>query len=74
MEASDQLHAPAFLQPGKEPAGTHWIGGWVGSDYTKLRVQIAYSFLCDPLFSGLSSRLGQNSLLSTVLKQSTAAE
>jgi hypothetical protein len=28
---SGQLHAPAALPPGKEPArGTHWIGGWVG--------------------------------------------
>jgi len=30
MEVSDQLHAPAALPPGKEPPGTHWIGGWVG--------------------------------------------
>jgi hypothetical protein len=26
---SGQLHAPAALPPGKEPPGTHWIGGWV---------------------------------------------
>jgi hypothetical protein len=24
------LHAPAALPAGKEPPGTHWIGGWVG--------------------------------------------
>jgi hypothetical protein len=30
MEVSGQLHAPAALPPGKEPPGTHWIGGWVG--------------------------------------------
>jgi hypothetical protein len=24
-----QLHAPAALPAGKEPHGTHWIGGWV---------------------------------------------
>jgi hypothetical protein len=23
-------HAPAALHPGKEPPGTHWIGGWAG--------------------------------------------
>jgi hypothetical protein len=27
---SGQLHAQAALPPGKEPPGTHWIGGWVG--------------------------------------------
>jgi hypothetical protein len=27
---SGQLHAPAALLPGKQPPGTHWIGGWVG--------------------------------------------
>jgi hypothetical protein len=27
---SCQLHAPASLPPGKQPPGTHWIGGWVG--------------------------------------------
>jgi hypothetical protein len=26
---SGQLHATAALPPGKEPPGTHWIGGWV---------------------------------------------
>jgi hypothetical protein len=26
---SGQLHAPAALPPGKEPPGTHWIGGWM---------------------------------------------
>jgi hypothetical protein len=30
MEVSGQLHAPVSLPPGKEPPGTHWIGGWVG--------------------------------------------
>jgi hypothetical protein len=30
MEVSGQLHAPAALPPGKEPPGTHCIGGWVG--------------------------------------------
>jgi hypothetical protein len=30
MEVSGQLHTPATLPPGKEPPGTHWIGGWVG--------------------------------------------
>jgi len=30
MEVSGQLHAPAALLPGKEPPGTHWIGGWLG--------------------------------------------
>jgi hypothetical protein len=30
MEVSGQLHTPAALLPGKEPPGTHWIGGWVG--------------------------------------------
>jgi hypothetical protein len=29
MEVSGQLHAPAALPPGKEPPGSHWIGGWV---------------------------------------------
>jgi hypothetical protein len=29
MEVSGH-HAPAALLPGKEPPGTHWIGGWVG--------------------------------------------
>jgi hypothetical protein len=27
---SYQLYAPAALPPGKEPPGSHWIGGWVG--------------------------------------------
>jgi hypothetical protein len=27
---SDQIHGPAALPSGKEPSGTHWIGGWVG--------------------------------------------
>jgi len=31
MDVSGQLHATAALPPGKEPPGTHWIGGWVGS-------------------------------------------
>jgi hypothetical protein len=26
-----QLHALADLPQGKEPNGTHWVGGWVGS-------------------------------------------
>jgi hypothetical protein len=30
MEVSGQLNAPAALPPGKEPLGTHLIGGWVG--------------------------------------------
>jgi hypothetical protein len=30
MKVSGQLHAPAALPPGKQPPGTHWIGGWVG--------------------------------------------
>jgi hypothetical protein len=30
MEVSGQLHALDALPPGKEPPGTHWIGGWVG--------------------------------------------
>jgi hypothetical protein len=30
MELSGQLHALAALHPGKEPSGTHCIGGWVG--------------------------------------------
>jgi hypothetical protein len=30
MEVSCQLHVPAALLPGKEPPGTHWIGGRVG--------------------------------------------
>jgi hypothetical protein len=30
MEVSGQLHAPAALPKGKQPPGTHWIGGWVG--------------------------------------------
>jgi hypothetical protein len=29
LEVSGQLHAPAALRPGKEPPGTHCIGGWV---------------------------------------------
>jgi hypothetical protein len=29
LEVSGQLHAPAALPPGKEPPGTHWIGGWL---------------------------------------------
>jgi hypothetical protein len=27
---SGELHVPTALPPGKEPPGTHWIGGWVG--------------------------------------------
>jgi hypothetical protein len=30
MEVPGELHAPAFLLPGKEPPGTHCIGGWAG--------------------------------------------
>jgi hypothetical protein len=30
MEVSGQLHVPVALPPGKEPPGTHWIGGWAG--------------------------------------------
>jgi hypothetical protein len=31
MGVSGQRHAPAALYPrGKDPPGTHWIGGWVG--------------------------------------------
>jgi hypothetical protein len=30
MEVTGQLHALAALPTGKEPPGTHWIGGWVG--------------------------------------------
>jgi len=30
MEVSGQLHAAAALPPGKEPHGTHCIGGGVG--------------------------------------------
>jgi len=30
MEVSGQLHTPAALPPGKEPPGTHWIGGLEG--------------------------------------------
>jgi len=30
VEVSDQLHAAAALVPGKEPPGTHLIGGWMG--------------------------------------------
>jgi hypothetical protein len=30
MEMSGHLHALAVLLPGKEPLGTHWIGGWEG--------------------------------------------
>jgi hypothetical protein len=29
MEVSGQLHAPVVLPPGKEPPGTHRIGGWM---------------------------------------------
>jgi hypothetical protein len=31
MDVSGQLHPPAALTSGKEPPGTHWIGGWVSS-------------------------------------------
>jgi hypothetical protein len=31
MEVSGLLHAPAALPPRESDAGTHWIGGWVGS-------------------------------------------
>jgi hypothetical protein len=27
---SGQLHDPVALPPGKDPAGTHWVGSWVG--------------------------------------------
>jgi hypothetical protein len=27
---SGQLHASAALTPAKDPASTHWIGGWMG--------------------------------------------
>jgi hypothetical protein len=30
METSGQLHASAVAPPGKQPTGTHCIGGWVG--------------------------------------------
>jgi hypothetical protein len=30
MESNGQLHAPATSSSGKEPPGTHWVGGWVG--------------------------------------------
>jgi hypothetical protein len=30
MEVSGQFHAPAALPPGKEPPGTHLLGGLVG--------------------------------------------
>jgi len=30
IEVGGQFHAQAALSPGKEPPGTHWIGGWVG--------------------------------------------
>jgi hypothetical protein len=30
LEVSSQLHVPICLAPGKEPPGTHCIGGWVG--------------------------------------------
>jgi hypothetical protein len=29
MEMGGQFHSPAALSPWIEPAGTHWIGGWV---------------------------------------------
>jgi hypothetical protein len=29
MEVRGQLHAPVALPPGKDPAGTHWLGRWV---------------------------------------------
>jgi hypothetical protein len=28
MEVNSQLHTPAALILGREPRGTHWIGGW----------------------------------------------
>jgi hypothetical protein len=31
MKVSGQLHDPAILFPGENAAGTHWIGGSVGS-------------------------------------------
>jgi len=32
MGVSGQRHAPSALYPrGKDPPGTHWAGGWVGS-------------------------------------------
>jgi hypothetical protein len=30
MQMNGQLYTPAALPLGKEPAGIHWIGGWVG--------------------------------------------
>jgi hypothetical protein len=30
MEVRGQLHAHTALPPGKQPPGTHCIGGWVG--------------------------------------------
>lgn len=30
MEASDQLHVPDILTPGRELFGSHEIGVWVG--------------------------------------------
>jgi hypothetical protein len=30
MEISGRHHASATLPPGKDPPGTHWVGGWVG--------------------------------------------
>jgi hypothetical protein len=31
MEVSGQRHVPAAFLSGKEPLGTHFIGGWVGT-------------------------------------------
>jgi hypothetical protein len=30
LGVSGHLHGPVTLIPGKQPSGTHWIGGWVG--------------------------------------------
>jgi hypothetical protein len=38
MGVSGQRHAPAALPPGKRP-GTHYIGGWFGSQGQSGRVR-----------------------------------
>jgi hypothetical protein len=54
MEVSGQLHAPATLLPGKEPPGTHWIGGWVGPraglDMVEKRKFSIWTKLLNPTF------------------------
>jgi hypothetical protein len=35
-----ELHAPAVLSPVKEPAGTHWIGGWMGRLISRKMINI----------------------------------